>query len=86
MALWQFGHFKLVSKIYLDVFELEAWNVVSWKEMISRLFDKIKKKIILIFRSYSPLKIWAFETCQQDMSKIVWARGLKRGQLIGDDM
>ena len=30
MALWKFGDFKLVSKISRKVFELGAWNLVSW--------------------------------------------------------
>ena len=30
MALCKFGHFKLVSKISQKVFELGAWNLVSW--------------------------------------------------------
>ena len=30
MALWKFGHFKLASKISRKVFELGAWNLVSW--------------------------------------------------------
>ena len=29
MALWKFGHFKLVSKISWKLFELGAWNFVS---------------------------------------------------------
>ena len=27
MALWKFGHFKLVSKISRKLFELGAWNL-----------------------------------------------------------
>ena len=30
MALWKFGHFKLVKKISRKLFELGAWNLVSW--------------------------------------------------------
>ena len=33
----------------------------------------------------SSLQIRAFQTCQQDFSKRIRARGLKLGQLIGDD-
>ena len=39
MALWKFGHFKLVSKISGKLFELGAWNLNSWQGMISRLPD-----------------------------------------------
>ena len=38
-----------------------------------------------IFPELWPLKIWAFNTCQQDNSKTFGARRLKLGQLIGDD-
>ena len=30
MALWKFGHFKFVSKISQKLYELGAWNMVSW--------------------------------------------------------
>ena len=61
VALWKFGHFELVSKISRKVFELGAWNLVSWQGMMSRLPNQIKKKkYTLFFRSYGPLKIWAF--------------------------
>ena len=30
IALWKFGHFKLVSKISCKVFQLETWSLVSW--------------------------------------------------------
>ena len=30
-------------------------------------------------------KFGLFKICQQDISKSIWARGLKLGQLIGDD-
>ena len=30
IALWKFQHFKLVSKISQKLFELGAWNLVSW--------------------------------------------------------
>ena len=30
MVLWKFGHFELVSKISQQLFELGAWNLVSW--------------------------------------------------------
>ena len=29
-------------------------------------------------------KFGLFKICQQDISKTIWARGLKLGQLIGD--
>ena len=45
---------------------------------MSRLPGESFKRIIVFFRSYGPLKIWAFQTCQQDIC-------LKLGQLIRDD-
>ena len=30
-------------------------------------------------------KFGLFKICQQDISKSIWAMGLKLGQLIGDD-
>ena len=43
------------------------------------------KKIILLFLSYCPLQIWALETCNQDISKIIIASSFKHGQLVEDD-
>ena len=37
------------------------------------------------FWSYAPLKKIRMKCCQQHISKNIWARGLKLGQLIGDD-
>ena len=31
------------------------------------------------------MKSWAFESCQPDISKSICVRGLKFGQLLGDD-
>ena len=39
----------------------------------------------LPFWSYAPLKKIRIKSCQQDISKSISARGLKLGQLIGDD-
>ena len=52
---------------------------------------KTKSEYFLFLSELSPfLELWPFEkirmkSCQQDVSQSVWARGLKRGQLIGDD-
>ena len=60
MALWKFGHFKLVSKISRKVFELGAWNLVSWQGMMSRLPDWIlKEKNHFIFP-----ELWPFENLE----------------------
>ena len=62
MALWKFGHFKLVSKISKQQFELEAWNLVAdrgwWVDYLIKFKKKKKKKkkITLFFQSYGPLK------------------------------
>ena len=40
---------------------------------------------VALFQSYGPLQIWAFQTCQEDFSKSIWARGFKLGQLIEND-
>ena len=45
MALWKFVHFKLFSKISRKVFELGAWNLVSWYGMMCRLPIKHLSKV-----------------------------------------
>ena len=39
----------------------------------------------IILFSFGPLKILAYCTCQQDISKSIFARDLKLSLLIGDD-
>ena len=60
MALWKFGHFKRVSKISRKLFELGAWILASWKEMMNKLSDKIFKNIHFIFPELGAwnLKSW----------------------------
>ena len=97
MALWKFGHFKLLSKLSRKLFKLGAWNLVSCLGMVSRLPDKLDwgwwigylinfwTNSVEYFQSYSPLQKRAFQTCQQDFWKSIWARGLKLRWLIEDD-
>ena len=49
--------------------------------MIKRPGQKIKKNLL----SYCPLKIWALETCDQDILKNIVAISFKHGQLVEDD-
>ena len=42
------------------------------------------KKKLLRFLSYCPLQIWALETCNQDISKIIIASSFKHGQSVED--
>ena len=46
---------------------------------------KKKKKNTLFFWSYGPLKFGHFKIVSK-ISQSIWARGLKLGQLIGDNM
>ena len=53
------------------------------------MFSKLRDQLLNEFRQIYP-ELWPFEhlgilNCQQDISKAIWARGLKLGQLIGDD-
>ena len=42
-------------------------------------------KKYIFFSTYRPLQIWPLKTCNQDILKIIKARGFKHGQLIEDD-
>ena len=53
--------------------------------MMSRLDDKIFKKVILFFSNYFPLQIWTLIICNHDISKTIIGRSFKLGQLIEDD-
>ena len=54
-------------------------------KIISRLPGQNLKKSFTTFLSYCPLRIWALETCTQDISKIIITSSFKRGQLVEDD-
>ena len=53
--------------------------------MISKLPVKFVLKLRQIFPELWPFAILAFKPCQQAGSKMVFARDLKLGQLIGND-
>ena len=52
---------------------------------MSRLSGENLNKSYFIFSSYCPLQIWALETCNQDIYKIIIASSFKHGQLVDDD-
>ena len=56
---------------------------IPHKKIANRVFFSFPS--YLPFWSYDPLKIFEKKSCQQDISKSIKARGLKLGQLIGDD-
>ena len=85
MALWKFGHFKLVSKI-----SVIYWLDIKWSA------DRDEQITWLNFKKNSyyfsgVIAFWKFGHVKL-VSKIsrklfeIWARGLKLGQLIGDDV
>ena len=53
--------------------------------MMSTLPDLILKKNHLIFPELLSFENLGILNCQQDISKSIWARGLKLDQQIGDD-
>ena len=53
--------------------------------MMSRSIGENKKKVILFFSNYLPLKIWTLKICNHYISKIITARSFNIGQLIEDD-
>ena len=74
------------------------WNLISYEPCMLGFWNFIygfRRKIAdpylfscpscLPFWRYAPLKESEWNLCQQDISKSVWDRGLKFGQLIGDD-
>ena len=67
----------------LTASSLKLCQLIEDNELIT--WPKFKKKAILLFSSYCPLQIWALETCNQDISKIIIASSFKHGQLVEDD-
>ena len=53
--------------------------------MMSRLFGKNLKKIILFFSNYLPLQILTLKICNHDISKTITAMSFKLVQVIEDD-
>ena len=72
MPFWNYAPLKksewnLVSKISRKV--LESWPAdrVRWVDYLINFWTNFFK----LFRSYGLLQIWAFQTCQQDISKTI---------------
>ena len=51
---------------------------------MSRLPGLFFLNVFLYFLSYFPIQIWALETCNQDILKIIIASAFKLGQLVDD--
>ena len=77
MQTW---YLKLVIKISQKLLQQVASNLI-----MSRLSGENLNKSYFIFSSYCPLQIWALETCNQDIYKIIIASSFKHGQLVDDD-
>ena len=61
------------------------WNFIYGFLMEKKLTHVFFLSELSPFLELCPFeKIWT-KSCQQDISKSIWARGLKLGQLIGDD-
>ena len=67
-------------------------NPACWGFEISYMDSSCKNSwpTFFFFSCPSYLELWPFEkirmkSCRQDISESIWARGLKLGQLIGDD-
>ena len=54
----------------------------SWKNSLPVIFFLSQ---LSPFLELCPFEKISMKSCQQDISKSIWARGLKHGQLIGDD-
>ena len=72
MAIWKFGHFKLVSKV--------SKNYLRYGLKLGQLIGYDAQITWLNFEQILSIFSWVMAL----VSKI-WARGLKLGQLIGDD-
>ena len=72
-----------ITKNILAIFGLETWSADRgwWVDCLI----KLKKKSHYFSGVMALWKFWLFKICQQDISKIICARGLKLGKLIGDD-
>ena len=82
IAFANFGNENISQTLTASSFKL--CQLIEDNELIT--WPKFKKKeAILLFSSYCHLQIWAFETCNQDISKIIIASSFKHGQLVEDD-
>ena len=52
---------------------------------MSRLPGQNLKKSYFTFFELCPLQIWALETCNHGISKVIIARSFKHGQLVEDN-
>ena len=85
MPLWKKSERNLMHAISYEPCMLGFWISYmdsSWKNSWPVLFFLSEFSPFLELCPFE--KIWT-KSCQQDISKSIWARGLKLGQLIGDD-
>ena len=67
---------------FLDPLKKSEWSADrGWVDYLINFWANS----VEFFQSYGPLKIRAFQTCQQDISKTIWARSLKLDHLTGND-
>ena len=84
-ALLKKSEWNLMHAISYEPYMLGIWNFIygsSWKNSWS-LFSFLSE--LSPFLELCPFEKIRMKSCQQDISKCIWARGLKLGQLIGDD-
>ena len=72
MALWKFGHFKLVSKISRKLFELGAWNLITvWITDFGSTRGRLTTRLTHIRPSYRARRLTSItnEPCTWSLCK-----------------
>ena len=67
---------KTITASSLKLCQLTEDNeLITWSKFKEGYFTSLK---------YLPLQLWALETCNNDISKIIIASSFKHGQLVDD--
>ena len=86
MPLWKNQNEILSARYRQVVFELGTWTWTADRGCWIGYLIKFKKKNHLFSGVMSLWKFGLCKICQQVISKIIWAWGLKIDHLIGDDV
>ena len=89
LLFWSYAPLKKSKQNLMHAISYEPCMLGFWNFIYGFLMEK-SWPLFFFLSELSPFlelcpfeKIWT-KSCQQDISKSIWARGLKHGQLIGD--
>ena len=84
--------FKRLSKvqIFCGITTLQIWPYLGTRKCLGHSVLQTYRLLCFLSELYPFMELCPFEkirmkSCQQDISKSIGARGVKLGQLIGDD-